>query len=153
MSFKGLIKEQRYISRALKKTRLNNARVLAPSASSNPQDVEFQMDFSLDNLSLVVVSDYNNTLIPILRLNVCINTMNFSSLREKSKMFFQSTINCTYYNYRIGQWEPLMEDYSLDLNFSTSRQQGILAITNSNSAKIPLNINVTPELMLLVDTF
>jgi hypothetical protein len=46
-----------------------------------------------------------------------------------------------------------VEGYSLDLNYSTSKEQGILAITNSNPSKKPLNICVTPELMLLVDTF
>lgn len=60
---------------------------------------------------MILVTNFQNAFIPILRMDFILNSCHLE-IAEVLKIIASYKINCTYYNYKTGIWEPVIEDYS-----------------------------------------
>jgi hypothetical protein len=111
----------------------------------------FKFDFQLPQIQFILVSEAFQSFIPFLKFDI---------FTEKLSMFSQSLFDmeiksdflmyATYYNNKIGIWEPLMEQFDMTMHYVYANKHVGIKIQPKDDVYNALKFNITPEFIKLL---
>lgn len=101
------------------------------------------------NFDVVLIDDIYKTGIPLVRLNLNFNDLLMQNTHTSNIIQTSIIIQMAYYNYRVKFWEPVLENWVIDLRKSLDLQ------TEEDKTKVSLRnifpcLNVSTEFIRLI---
>lgn len=121
----------------------------------------YKIRFETKDIAIFLVDDFKGYDIPLLDfkiLNLILSTKVLTSKIMEIGAELNFEVYANYYNIRLANWEPILENWGCSLKFSQTQKEGEDPIrdfrleplekrTNFKKIQNPLNINVTKEMI------
>lgn len=119
-------------------------------ATTTIQNQQMKLDLNMERFGILLVDEINGYDVPLLDFQLPEVKLDFKMIDVQMKEKFHSKIRVDYYNLRIGEWEPILEEYECDVVFKqiqSFEDPSIISKTISYCSPSPLNINVTQAMV------
>lgn len=114
-------------------------------------EYQFKFDFQIPKIQFILVSEAFQSFIPFLKLDIFMDELSMAS-KSLNDMSIKTNIllHATYYNNKIGIWEPLLEKFEISIRYIFQHQRVGIKVSPLNPRRNALKLNVTPEFIKLL---
>ena len=97
----------------------------SPSTPEKTRDEKFAV--TTGGVRFTIINDLWGQSLPIANVNCTKLTINVSNWSKGIILFIVADMHADYYNNRVEAWEPVIEDWSLELNWHKTKTSGTRA--------------------------